>query len=88
MRHVCRGAGRLSLIAIAAAVTFVLASSSAVAAVPRTPVVFFPGYGTTVLRVTVHNQTSVRGCPRSGAFQDGIPANVGTTFSQDRKSVV
>ena len=82
MKHVCRGAGRLSLAAIAAAVTFVLASSSAVAAVPRTPVVFFPGYGTTVLRVTVHNQTAVRGCPRSGAFEDGIPANVGTTFSQ------
>ncbi len=73
---------RLSLVAIAAAVMFALASSSAVAAAPRTPIVFFPGYGTTVLRVTVHNQTGVKGCPRSGSFEDGIPANVGTTFSQ------
>ena len=71
---------RLSFAAIA--VAFAVASSSAVAAAPRTPVVFFPGYGTTVLRVTVHNQTGVKGCPRSGVFEDGIPANVGTTFSQ------
>jgi lecithin-cholesterol acyltransferase len=55
---------------------------SAAAAAARTPVVFFPGYGTTTLRVTVRNQTSVNGCPRSGSFEDGIPADVGTTFSQ------
>jgi lecithin-cholesterol acyltransferase len=73
---------RLSLAAIAAAVTFVIASSPAVAAPARTPIVFFPGYGTTVLRVTVHDQTSVKGCPPSGTYEDGIPANVGTTFSQ------
>ena len=47
---------RLSLGSIAAAGMFVLASSSAVAAAPRTPIVFFPGHGTTVLRVTVDNQ--------------------------------
>src|ERR1700724_2774771 len=58
---------------------FAVASS---AAMVRTPVVFFPGYGTTILRLTVHNQTSVTGCPRSGSFEDGIPANVGTTFNQ------
>jgi lecithin-cholesterol acyltransferase len=45
-------------------------------------VVFFPGYGTTTLRVTVHNQTSVKSCPRSGSFEDGFPADVGTTFGQ------
>ena len=55
---------------------------SAAAAAARTPVVFFPGYGTTTLRVTVRNQTSVNGCPRSGSFEDGIPADVGTSFSQ------
>lgn len=49
---------------------------------PHTPVVFFPGYGTTILRVTVRDQTSVPGCPSSGSFEDGLPANVGTTFSQ------
>ena len=48
----------------------------------RTPVVFFPGYGTTILRITVRDQTSVTGCPSSGSFEDGIPADVGTTFSQ------
>ena len=44
--------------------------------------ILFPGYGTTTLRVTVRNQTSVKGCPPSGSFEDGIPADVGTTFSQ------
>src|SRR5947209_2836291 len=48
----------------------------------RAPVVFFPGYGTTIMRVTVRDQTSVTGCPRSGSFEDGLPANVGTTFGQ------
>jgi lecithin-cholesterol acyltransferase len=59
-----------------------IAASPAQPARSRTPVVFFPGYGTTVLRVTVHDQSSVAGCPRSGSFEDGIPANVGITFSQ------
>lgn len=53
-----------------------------VAATARTPVVFFPGYGTTILRVTVRDQTAVRGCARSGTFEDGVPANVGTTYTQ------
>jgi lysophospholipase-3 len=34
------------------------------------------------MRVTVRNQTSVKGCARSGTFEDGIPANVGTAFDQ------
>ena len=59
-----------------------LALAPAAAGTARTPVVFFPGYATTTLRVTVRNQTSVQGCPRSGSFEDGIPADVGTTFSQ------
>ena len=42
----------------------------------------FPGYGTTILQVTVDDQTSVKGCPSSGTYQNGIPANLGTTFSQ------
>ena len=65
-----------------AVVAAVLWSGSARAAAGRTPVVFFPGYGTTVVRVTVRDQTMVKGCPRSGSFEDGIAANVGTTFSQ------
>lgn len=59
-----------------------LSPVAASAATVRTPVVFFPGYGTTILRVMVRDQTSVPGCPSSGSFEDGIPANVGTTFSQ------
>jgi lecithin-cholesterol acyltransferase len=67
---------------VSALCSFALVPPSPAVAVARTPVVFFPGYGTTILRVAVRNQTSVRGCPRSGSFEDGIPANVGTTFSQ------
>ncbi|HEX5194741.1 MAG TPA: hypothetical protein VFW09_18240 [Solirubrobacteraceae bacterium] len=58
------------------------AAATATAATTRTPVVFFPGYGTTILRVTVHDQRTVKGCPRTGTYEDGIPANVGTTFDQ------
>jgi lecithin-cholesterol acyltransferase len=67
---------------VSAMLALVLAPLPAAAITARTPVVFFPGYGTTTLRVTVRNQTSVKGCPRSGSFEDGIPADVGTTFSQ------
>jgi lecithin-cholesterol acyltransferase len=72
----------LGLAGLLLAVVLLFAPLSAPAATARTPVVFFPGYGTTTLRVTVRNQTSVSGCPRSGSFEDGIPADVGTTFSQ------
>lgn len=68
--------------AVLAMLAALLCAASASAAVGRTPVVFFPGYGTTVVRVTVRDQTTVKGCPRSGSFEDGIAADVGTTFSQ------
>jgi lysophospholipase-3 len=67
---------------VSAMLALALAPLPAMAIRDRTPVVFFPGYGTTTLRVTVRHQTSVKGCPRSGSFEDGIPADVGTTFSQ------
>ncbi len=77
-----RRVSSLAVILAVAAVAGPAASVLPAAAVSvRTPVVFFPGYGTTILRVTVRNQTSVVGCPRSGTFDDGIPADVGTTFS-------
>jgi len=63
-------------------IVLALAPLSASAATARTPVVFFPGYGATTLRVDVRDQTSVPGCARSGSFEDGLPADVGTTFSQ------
>ena len=62
---------------LTAAVLALISASSAAAAAARTPVVFFPGYGTTILQVTVDDQTSVKGCPSSGTYQNGIPANLG-----------
>jgi len=78
-----RGAGGLCsvVVALVLALLLLLPAAGRAAAV-RTPVVFFPGYGTTILRVTVRDQASVAGCPSSGSFEDGIPAEVGTTFSQ------
>jgi lecithin-cholesterol acyltransferase len=69
-------------VGVATVVVTLLVAVPGALARARTPVVFFPGYGTTVLRVTVRGQTTVRDCPHSGSFEDGIPANVGATFSQ------
>ena len=46
------------------------------------PIVFFPGYGTTVLHVTVTNQTAVAGCPASGMFDDWVGAAPGGAYDQ------
>lgn len=73
----CVAAGTSALLGL-----LLLFPGAASAVTSHTPVVFFPGYGTTILRVTVRDQTSVTGCPSSGSFEDGLPANVGTTFSQ------
>ncbi len=77
-----RGGWRITALAMLVLVLASIGASSAAAATPRTPVVFFPGYGTTILQVTVSGQTTVKSCPSSGSFQYGIPANPGTTFSQ------
>ncbi|MFN8159810.1 MAG: hypothetical protein U0R52_02030 [Solirubrobacterales bacterium] len=69
-------------VCLAATTALALAPHPARTATAPTPVVFFPGYGTTTLRVTVHDQTSVKGCPRSGSFEDGLPADPGATFGQ------
>ena len=83
------GTGRLVIkcgAAVAACLSVLLAlvfaPLPAAAAAPRTPVVFFPGYGGVVVGVTVRNQRSVHGCPRSGSFEIGFGATVGTTFNQ------
>jgi lysophospholipase-3 len=81
-RDAGRAGFRLTAVVLGLLGLLLLFAMAAGAASARTPVVFFPGYGTTILRVTVRDQTSVRGCPSSGSFEDGIPANVGTTFSQ------
>ncbi|GAA1877812.1 hypothetical protein GCM10009753_01070 [Streptantibioticus ferralitis] len=36
----------------------------------RTPVVLFPAFHLTKLKVRVHHQTAAPGCPRSGGFED------------------
>jgi lecithin-cholesterol acyltransferase len=85
IRAASRTAGRATARALAVSLvplSLLAVPAPGIAATPRTPLVFFPGYGTTVLRVTVRDQTSVKGCPRSGSFEDGIPADVGTTFGQ------
>src|SRR4051794_34361618 len=52
------------------------------AALALAPIVFFPGYGTTNLKVTVSGQTAVAGCAASGTFEDGIGAAPGDTYDQ------
>jgi lysophospholipase-3 len=52
------------------------------AALALAPIVFFPGYGTTNLKVTVSGQTAVAGCAASGAFGDGVGADSGSTYDE------
>ena len=48
-----------------------------------TPVVLFPAFHFTKLKVTVRDQTTVPGCPRSGSFQDWFAnPQPSTSFSQ------
>ncbi len=73
------------LAALVAAIAVFAASG---AAAPRrgphlTPVVLFPAFHLTRLRVTVHNQRIDRACPRSGSFEDWYEnPHPSTTFSQ------
>ena len=77
--------GKTLLVALLAAIA-VCASSGAAA--PRrghrlTPVVLFPAFHLTRLRVTVHNQTVAPTCPRSGSFEDWYEnPHLSTRFSQ------
>jgi lysophospholipase-3 len=52
-------------------------------AAARTPIVLFPAFHFTKLRVTVHDQTVDRSCPRSGSFEDWfLNDHPSTAFSQ------
>ncbi|MFI7613521.1 hypothetical protein ACIBP6_20055 [Nonomuraea terrae] len=55
---------------------------------PRTPVVLFPAFHLTKLRVTVRDQTAFPRCPRSGTFEDWYrndrPSAVFSQVCQDR----
>src|SRR5882724_8274706 len=71
-------------IALAAVAVVALVPGSATAATPRrTPVVLFPAFHLTKLKVTVHDQTTAPGCPSSGSFEDWFQNDhPSTTFGQ------
>jgi lecithin-cholesterol acyltransferase len=74
---------------LVAAVTAVsLLPVPALAAAGRTPVVLFPAYHLTKLRVTVHDQSVAPDCPRSGSFeywfQNDHPSTAFSQTCQDR----
>jgi lecithin-cholesterol acyltransferase len=73
---------RLAILAVALAAAPALAGPSAASASGRTPIVFFPGYGATRLRVVVADQSAAPGCPRSGTFEDGIGTAAPAAFTQ------
>ena len=70
------------LVLLAAVALAVVPGSAAAAA--RTPVVLFPAYTATKIKVTVNGQTAAPECPSSGTFEDwvGNPAPIGS-FSQE-----
>ncbi|MFL6120556.1 lipase/acyltransferase domain-containing protein [Actinophytocola sp.] len=65
MKIVLRGL----LVAVLAVASALPAAAQAAPATGRTPVVLFPAYHLTRLRVTVHDQTVAPDCPRSGGFE-------------------
>ena len=75
---------RIALVVLAFAVAAPSAASAhPVKPPPRTPIVLFPAFHFTKLRVTVHNQTADRQCPRSGTSRTGSSNDQpSTTFSQ------
>jgi lecithin-cholesterol acyltransferase len=83
--------GRRRLLSLVALVIVGLASSAGAQGSARqttttpglTPIVLFPAYHFTRLRVDVHNQRVDRACPSSGSFEDYFPnPTPSTTFSQ------
>jgi lecithin-cholesterol acyltransferase len=86
-----RGQGRLRILG---ALAGVLVAAGLLVAAPasgssdasrhggRTPVVMFPAYFFTTLRVTVHHQTVAPECPRSGSFRVFFLNDEPTPFSK------
>jgi lecithin-cholesterol acyltransferase len=70
-----RAVGLRSALACAAALLLLAGGPVSMAAQEResrglTPLVMFPAFHFTKLRVTVHNQVAAPGCPASGSFED------------------
>ncbi len=77
--------GALAAVAMIAGVVLVpMSAASADADRPsgRTPVVLFPAWHFTRLKVTVHDQRVDPKCPRSGTFEDLVNFDPGPSFSQ------
>jgi lysophospholipase-3 len=73
-------AGVLCALAVA---VWVAPTRSASASEPLTPVVLFPAFHFTKLKVTVRDQTAAPSCPRSGSFEDWYQnPHPSTSFSQ------
>src|SRR4051812_33411052 len=75
---------RLGLAAAAIAAALIVLPSGTTAARPAlNPVVVFPAFHFTKLRVTVHDQRTDPACPRSGSFEDWfLNDHPSTAFSQ------
>jgi lysophospholipase-3 len=69
------------LVAVVVAAMLLAASGASGQARGRTPVVMFPAYFFTTLKVTVHNQTVAPECPRSGSFRVFFLNDEPTAFS-------
>jgi lecithin-cholesterol acyltransferase len=74
--------GRIGgLVAVAVAAMLLTASGASGHGQRRTPVVMFPAYFFTTLKVTVHNQSVAPECPRSGSFRVFFLNDEPTAFS-------
>ncbi len=73
---------RAALAALALVAAPVLVLPVRASASGRTPIVFFPGSGTTRLKVVINGQSAAPGCPRSGTFEDGVGTAASAAFTQ------
>jgi lysophospholipase-3 len=70
-----------AVLAVVLAATLLVASSASGQARARTPVVMFPAYFFTTLKVTVHHQAVAPECPKSGSFRVFFLNDEPTAFS-------
>src|SRR3954447_1937587 len=74
---------RLALATMLAALVVLPSGTSAAHRPALTPIVVFPAFHFTKLRVSVHDQRTDPACPRSGSFEDWfLNDHPSTTFSQ------
>src|ERR1700730_3405096 len=77
------GRGLVTRLLLAVCLALVLLPAAASAARPSvTPIVLFPAYHLTRLRIDVRNQTGAPECPRSGSFEYWFLNPQHSAFSQ------